>query len=486
MMLFKVAERSVGFVSTLILARMLTPADFGLVAMAMSVVMLIELMSAFGFDSAIIQRQDADRRHFDTAWTYNAIFGVGTSVLLTLLSVPAAHFYNEPRLLMILPILGVGALAQGLENIGTVIFRKELNFRDEFRFLLSKRMASFIVTIGVAVLFHTYWALVAGIVVGKLLSAWISYRLHPYRPKFSLAASKDLFHFSKWIFISNFAFFLQSKSDNFVLGKTIGAYALGVYNVAFEIAVMPSTELIAPVNRVVFPFYSRLSSDLAALRRKFLEIFGLIALAAFPVALGLACVAEQAVGFLLGPQWMEAVPLLQILAICGLTGALQSNLYLVIVALGKPKTNTLLTCGMQVLYFPSVVAASLTYGAVGAAWAHLMMCILTLIPLVIVFLKMIRLRAGAFFAVLWRPSIASILMTLVLIQFRDPMQHMVPPTALLELLAMVCAGAVTYVVTVLTLWLCAGRPGNSAEADVLRLLGTKMRRKPATPLVTEL
>src|SRR5450830_1844049 len=116
MMLLKMVERSIGLVSTLILARVLTPADFGLVAMAMSVVGLTELMGAFGFDVAIIQNQNAERKHYDTAWTFNVLFSVATAALLLALTYFAAAFYKEPRLYYVLPALAVGALVAGFEN----------------------------------------------------------------------------------------------------------------------------------------------------------------------------------------------------------------------------------------------------------------------------------------------------------------------------------------------------------------------------------
>ena len=193
LMLFKMADKSVGLISTAILARVLTPADFGLVAMALAVVALTQLMGAFGFDSALIQRQDAIRKHYDTAWTFNVALGGLIAATLLLLAYPAAQFYREPRLALIIPVLAITALIGGFENIGTVAFRKELDFRSEFRFLLAKRLASFTVTLALALTFRTYWALIAGAVTGSVMSVAISYWLHDYRPKFTLAARADLF-----------------------------------------------------------------------------------------------------------------------------------------------------------------------------------------------------------------------------------------------------------------------------------------------------
>lgn len=385
MMDFKLLDKSVGLISTLVLARVLTPADFGLVAMATAVVAMLELMGAFGFESALIQRQHTERQHFDTAWTFNVLFGVGIAAMLPIMAAPAAGFYREPRLELMLPALAVGAFVGGFENIGTVAFRKELNFRMEFRFLLAKRLAAFAVTVTLALTFRSFWALIAGTVTGRLMGVFISYRLHPYRPRLTLAARGDLLHFSKWIFISNLIQFLPSRSTDFILGRTVGSHGLSVYNIATEIAAMPSTELIAPLNRAVYPAYARLAGARDELWARFLEVFGIISLLAFPIAVGLYCLSDLAVSLLLGAQWREAVPIMQIAGLSGLLAALQSNMYPVILAMGQPRANTLLSGGLLLVSLPAVIFASLQYGVLGAAYTHFAVALLGFAGIVIVF-----------------------------------------------------------------------------------------------------
>lgn len=482
MMGLRLIERSIGLVSTLILARLLTPGDFGLVAMAMSVLTLIELMGAFGFDVALIQRQDAQRHHFDTAWTYNVLFSASVALLLLLCAPFAAEFYREPKLQLVLSVLAIGALVQGAENIGTVTFRKQMNFGQEFRFLLSKKLISFTVTMVLAFTLRNYWALVGGIIVGKVCAVLLSYKVHPFRPRFSLAASRDLFHFSKWLLVSNLILFLQNKSDSFILGRTVGAHDLGLYNVASEIAVLPSTELIAPINRAAFPAYSANSANLDALRAKFLSVFGFIGLLAFPMSVGLACVAGPAVAVLLGPQWAAAVPLLQLFTVCGLTSAIQSNLIMVIVALGKPKANTMLSGAMLVLYLPALAYASLQHGALGAAWVHLLMSCVVLAPLHVVFFKLTGLSPARYFGALWRPLAGALAMAAVVLLLQRQLAGATQPwPALVQLALCVCAGAISYVTMVLTLWHAAGRPAASAEAALLAGVAGRLRAAGKSP-----
>ena len=471
LMSFKLLDKSIGLISTLVLVRILTPSDFGLVAMAMSVVALLELMGAFGFDSALIQRQDTARSHFDTAWTFNVMFGASIAVLLLALAAPAADFFREPRLALMLPALAIGAVFTGFENIGTVAFRKELNFRREFRFLLTKRLAAFVITITAALTLQSFWALIIGIVAGKFMAVFISYRLHPYRPQFSLAARADLFNFSKWLFISNLIQFLHGRSTDFILGRTVGSYGLGVYNLAAEIAAMPSTELIAPLNRAVYPAYAQLSKSHDKLIARFLEVYGLICLMSFPVAVGLYCLAGLVVNLLLGPQWQDAIPIMQILGLCGLIGALQGNMYVVMSAMGQPKANTLLSGGLLVVTLPAVIYASINYGALGAAYAHFVSSMIAFFGILIVFKQVTRISVPHIFSKMVRPLIGAIVMAIALKKIIS-IGFFYTLSASIELAILTTIGVLVYAFTLFGIWYLLKRP-DGPEKHVIVFLQWK-------------
>lgn len=475
MMGFKMLDKSIGLVSTLVLARVLTPADFGLVAMATAVVALVGLMSAFGFETALIQRQDVDRSHYDTAWTFNVMFGAAVAITLLILAVPAAGFYHEPRLELMLPALALGSLIGGFENIGTVAFRKELDFGKEFKFLLTKRLAAFVVTVTLALTLRSFWALIAGMVTSTVMSVLISYMLHPFRPRISMAASGSLLHFSKWIFISNLIQFLNSRSTDFILGRTVGSHGLGVYNIANEIAAMPSTELIAPLNRAVYPAYARLATTPAKLQERFLEVFSIISLIAFPVAAGLYCISGLVVTVLLGPQWKEAGPIMQIAGLSGLVGALQSNMYLVILAMGQPKANTVLSAGLLALSLPAVIVASLHYGIFGAAYAHFISSLLGLLGIMAVFSRVTGMRQRDMISVMWRPLTAATGMALALNTASTILSNDrgIQIGSAVELILMIVLGVIIYSGTVLLLWIITRKPAG-AEKLLLGFLQEKL------------
>src|SRR6185437_4494802 len=213
MIFLRLAIRGLGFISVVILARLLTPADFGLIALATVIIAALELMSAFSFDVALIQKQGQSRAHYDTAWTITIIFSAITGLILVALAYPAARFYGDPRLQPIMYVLAAGTVVEGFQNIGVVAFRKEMDFSREFGFQISKKIFSFVVTVPLAFWLRNYWALVAGIVAGKAAGTIVSYMAHPYRARWSTAAWAELFHFSRWLFLNNFLGFLRARAS---------------------------------------------------------------------------------------------------------------------------------------------------------------------------------------------------------------------------------------------------------------------------------
>lgn len=402
MVLFRIADQGIGLLSTLILVRVLIPDDFGVVALATSVIALLELMSSFGFDMALIQSRTSRRDEYDTAWTFNAIFGLTSAVLLIALIPVAVDFYDEPRIRMVMVYLAIGLAISGFENIGIVAFRKEMVFSKEFQFLFGKRLAGFCVTIPLVFLLESYWALVAGILAGHLYGLIASYVLHPYRPRFSIAAAGTLFNFSKWLLVSNILYFLRIRSADFIIGRIAGAAALGLYTIAFDIANMITTHLIAPVNRAVYPGYSQLSHDPRALADHFLLVIAFIAMIVVPAGLGMTAVADYVVPVALGDNWADALPLIKVLAIYGAVTALQTNVGYVYLAIGKPKFATLLTGAFVATSLPLLVYFTSKEGTVGAAKAYLMASLVALPLYYFDICRRMRIRFIDLFGAVWR------------------------------------------------------------------------------------
>jgi O-antigen/teichoic acid export membrane protein len=477
MVLLKAVERSIGLVSTLILARLLLPADFGLIAMAMSFVAIVELLWAFSFDNALIQNNSPDRRLYDTAWTLNICLGLTVALGLAAVAYPAAAFYGDPRLVPVVLCLAVGTLFQGFENIGVVAFRKELRFGMEFGYQLARKVSGFLVTIPLAIILQSYWALVAGIVTGRVVAVVISFIAHPFRPRLSLHARDTLIGFSKWLFLNNALFAVQSRAQDFVIGKIGGASALGLYNISYELSTLPSSEVVAPINRAVFPGFAKLAADPGALILGYLRVFGITALITVPAGLGLAATAPWIVPILLGPKWLDAIPIMQILAFYGVLAALGSVFGPTFMALGKPRMLTVFTLLNVALFVPAVVYGALEAGAVGAAWGSLAVVTLMMPASHWVACRALKLPVLTVMAQLWRPAVAGIGMFLAV----DALVHGLGVTGgalslLPRLLAAAAVGTASYAALLLGLWALSGRP-ESAESVVLGEIRARLTRR---------
>jgi O-antigen/teichoic acid export membrane protein len=367
---FRFADRALAFVSTIILARVLVPADFGLVAMAMSVIALIELAGAFSFEVPLIQRASPSRAHYDTTWTLRLLFSLLCGLLIVALALPAAAFYGDERIAPIMFVLSASWLLEGFENIGTVNFRREMDFRREFIFMFAKRAVGVAVTLSLALAFRSYWALIIGTVASRAFGVALSYVMQSYRPRLSLAVWRELFGFSGWLFAMNVVAFLQTRLSHFVIGRTQGAEALGIFTVSADVAALASNEITAPINRAVMPGLSRIAEEPGRIGPGLLQVSIATQLITMPAAFGLAAVAEPLVLTLLGQRWVAAIEPVQILAFAGALQAVTAANHSAYLAVAKAHVPAVLSAVFVAALIPLLYLLN-PQGIVGVAWAQL-------------------------------------------------------------------------------------------------------------------
>ncbi len=459
----RLIDRGIGVISTLILARILVPDDFGLVAMATAIGGILDLLGAFSFDLALIQNKGAGKREYDTVWTFNVLFAIFCGICLIGLASPAAAFYREPRLEAVMYALAVLYAIGGLSNVGVVNFRKELQFRNEFNFILIRRVVTFIVTITGAFWLRSYWALVLGMIVGRATSVYVSYQMSSYRPRLTLVAVKELFHFSKWLFFNNSLFFLMHSGPNFFIGRLNGTADLGIYTVAYEISNLPSTELVAPINRATFPGFAMMG-DKPSIAAAYLKLLGMITLLILPVGVGIAAVAEPLVMAALGDKWLAAIPLIQWLAIYGAVTATATNNGVVWMVLGRPRDVTLYTMIFLLIFLPALVYFLENHGVIGVAYAYLLAAAVNIPPSMANSRKLLEFRWSEFLKVIWRPIIGVMVMYAAVGIFDHLASSDFSPV--LRLLGDSLFGALVYIIVIVGLWISAGRP-SGAEAFCL-------------------
>lgn len=467
-------DRLIGIISTLILARLLMPADFGIVAMASLVVALIDTLLDLGVNSALIQNPQADRDDFDTAWTLRLGQALLAALLIALLGAPlAAEYFNDARVEDVLRFMAFTVALGGLENIGIVAFQKNMEFGRDFRFFFLRRLAGFVITIALAFWLRSYWAMVIGALGGRLAGVGLSYALHEFRPRPRLVRIRQLWGFSQWILVRNLGTYGAQQIDKILVGRRTDATILGAYSLADDIAAMPTGELLAPLGRVLFPAFVRVAHNPVELRRTFCLALGIQAMAAFPAGVGLALVADTAVPLLLGVQWQAAIPLVQTLALLNVAVAMTHSSGYLLLTLGKVRLQAIFSWLQLVMLSSMTLLAFPQAGAEEIAYIRLTISIIAMMA----FLGMVvhavpGLGWRHLLANIWRPALATAGMAAALMFLPLSLGN----TTWVRLLAEVFIGGMVYSILLLLLWFVQRTPYGAERYLLEKLRSISLRR----------
>ena len=338
-----VTGRLVGLLRLFLLARLLTPKDFGLVGVALVVISLFEAFSATGIHATLIERRERARELFDTAWTLGCLRGAAIATLMVVSAPLVGAFFGAPEAVAIVRVMALVPLLGGLGNVAVVEWRQELAFRSHYALHTVGVVADLCVAVPLALWLGSAWALVAGWVALGGVRAAMSYLLHPFRPRLRLdrAQARELVGFGRWVFLSAGIRWLLSNGVQAVVGRLLGLPVLAHYQMAWRIGSLPSTEVSSVITGVTPGAYARLREAPARLRRAHLRVLTIAAVAMVPVAVGTAVHGRGLVQVLLGERWAGTVPFLQILAVRGLARSVSDTTGALLLGIGRPRTETL-------------------------------------------------------------------------------------------------------------------------------------------------
>lgn len=459
----------IGIISTMLLARLLTPQDFGIYALAMTVYAFVDLLGAFSFSTALIQNQDATPSHYNTAWTLNLIFSLMTTLLLFVLAPYAAAFLEEPKLKVVVRFMCMLFLLNGLMNIGTVNFQKHMTFDREFRFSLITKLSGFFVTIPLAFLLKSYWAMLWGLLATTLTSVTLGYVMQPFRPRLELSRWREMISFSAWMQVNNILYYFSRHTEKILVSRMVDVAAVGSLQLAREVGQL-LMQIVQPINRAVFPGYAKVNKEPARMLDVFCDVNSILLTISFPVAIGLNAVAHLFVPTLLGEQWLHIVPLMQWLALASLVLVGIGSTNNVLISLARMKWATAIIAVNLVLMVTFMLYLLPRYGINGVGYAAVFSNLSVLAMCYLILRKQIGLGVRRVASMIYRPAIAAVAM-LALIRVLFP-QHLAESTMLIQILQLagaVVSGAVCYGTVLILSWLLSSRP-EGPELTTLRLV----------------
>ncbi|PPQ32643.1 lipopolysaccharide biosynthesis protein [Rhodopila globiformis] len=454
--------RGIGLVNTLILARLLMPSDFGLVAMAATVVGLVEVLGWAGQWEALIRHPDPTREHYDSVWTLSLMIAASLTLILWGMAEPASWYFHEPRVAWLIRILALRTLIGGFSNVGVVTFRRNLRFDQEFTYQLLQRLFAALVTVGFAVWLRDWRALAAGILAGRILGVALSYVMHPYRPRPCVRRIPEVLGFSTRMLGISVSQYVNDRADELAVGSLGNPGAMGAYNIAADTATAPIAETVLPVTQALFPVFARIRDDPAAMRTAYLDVLSATCILSVAFGGGMALVADDFVHVVLGPQWLMTVPLMRVLAIAGGLYAIMQNGIPILTATGHERLAVRLTATRAVSMVLAVAAAALSDNAMTIACARVAVTLAFIPGIFLTLARVLPITLGDMMARIWRPMMAGLVMAVCVLTVHAA----APDEPALRLGIDMVIGATAYVTATFGLWGLIGFPSGLEAAAV--------------------
>ncbi|WP_271894293.1 lipopolysaccharide biosynthesis protein [Candidatus Phyllobacterium onerii] len=466
----KFLARLLDFVSLLVLARLLSPADFGLVAIATSVLVVVEAILDLPLTQALLRQRCPSDRMFATAFTLSVLRGTAISLLMVIVAWPIALIYHDPRLVSLVAVLSLAPAMRSLISPRMVIFMQRFDFRREFALDIIAKASTLLFGVGVTLMTGSYWGLAIGAVAGPLAAAITSYVFAPMRPTLTFSEWKHFQDMIGWNTVAQILNSFNWQLDRLLLPRFTSLSTFGAFSVADNLAGIPHQTFVGPLMRPLMAAFSNVD-DHRKLITAYLKATSAITLVAAPVLLVLALLADPVVRSIVGEKWAFAIPILQWLCLVSLIGLPAS----IMPALAMVMDNTRYVALRMFVEFairvPVTILGIAYFGLEGALAARIVAVLVAYAASLVITRHLIGATFGAQLNAFFRPLTASLPMIGFLLCVQ-PVLGAMPPGLNLILGLTFCGGAAVTIfwVSALLFWQIVGRPDGLETIVVQKIL----------------
>lgn len=391
---FRIFTRALSFLKIAVLARVLTPSQFGIFGIALLVLAFLEMLTETGINVVLIQSKNKIDEYINSAWVVSIIRGIFIGLCIAVSAPFVASFFNAPQAYGILLLISIIPLIRGFINPSEVKLQKDLKFNSEFWFRSSIFIFDAVVAVVFVILTHSVYGLVWGMIAGALLEVVLSFALMRPIPQLSIRKDyfSEIFHKGKWVTLFGFFNYIAQNGDNLVVGKIMGTSPLGVYGMAYNVSTLPISEVTDVVGKVVFPVYVKIEGDVQRLRSAFIKSTSAIALLTIAIGTILFLFPSQIIHIVLGDKWLSAVPVLRVLVVYGVLRAISGSASALFLGVGKQRYVTGMTffrfAGLAITIYPFVKM----FGLVGAGYSALISVVIEIPIIVYYVLKVLKIN----------------------------------------------------------------------------------------------
>ena len=366
----QILAQTVMWASTLIVIRLLNPADYGLFAMTQVVMALFNVMNGYSFASALIQADSLDRLRVRQVFGMLILLNVGLAIVQIVSAPIVAGYYRQPMIADLLRVQALLYLMTPFIALPYALLSRSLDFRRQAKVNFAAAIAGALTALGCALAGLGVWTLIAAPIAlfgTRAIGLTIAARLLVW-PSFRFAGAGATIGFGGALLLSQLFWIVQTQADVLIAGRVLDAHALGLYAEALFLAQIFTSKFVPPLNEVAFPAYARVQHDRDVLARGFARAAGLVMLVACPLFLGLAAIADAVVETLFGPKWLAMAPIVRIIALAMPFTTLQILFAPATNGLGRPGI-ALRTAMIGAAIMPLAFLVGIRWGAIGLAWA---------------------------------------------------------------------------------------------------------------------
>ena len=344
----KIAESIIRFSSNLILTKILFPEAFGLMATAQVILSLIDLFTDLGIRTSLIQNENGEKKEYlNTAWSISVSRGFIIFGILFLAAPFLSDFYNEPRLTMIIRMLSISIIVQAFSNPALSLLFRKLETLKQFYWEIGSQFTGFVLTIVIAILFPSVWAMISGYILTSIIRLILSYWLIPYLPKWEIApaAKKQLLSFGKHILVNTLTTWMFFNIDKLLVSKLFGVKEMGSYIIGLNIALVVEQMVIQLFYKIMFPTFSRLAGKPEILKQKLFNYSGIMTLVTSAALALLYVSSDSIVQFLYGTSYSLAALIIGWMAIRSIFHLQFGIFSSYLISVGKPVFVSISTTG---------------------------------------------------------------------------------------------------------------------------------------------
>lgn len=466
----RMAVKAIDLVVLLILARLLSQADFGLIGLAMTFVVVLETVLDIPLNQVLLKEKTISDEMIDTVFTLSVIRGIILAVALCLLSVPISWAYGEPRLILLTCVLSLAPAFRGARSPAMIFYLRRMDFKWDIVNELSGKIIAGVACVGIAATTGSYWALVAGVVLSPVALNLVSYGVAPHRPRFSLSQWHRFSSFTSWMTVSQIGRALTWQFDKLLLGAFLGPATFGRYSVAKDLSNTSQQAIVPPLLKPLASAYSVAHHDAKHLGSFFIKSAHAILLIVGPIFLGLAVLSDHVVLIALGESWEQTGWILRWFSVSAIFAAVHRPVESLALVLDKNKELAIGRIWTILIRIPMILVGCVMYSYQGAVAALVISEVFACLLMLALGCRLVDVKLPILLAKFRGPIAAMLLMGICLIALTPDAHSTIGWISLSwQSMAAGAAAVTVYVVSVLSFWCLEGAPAGLEKSIVTKL-----------------